>query len=121
MNTMQNSDAALAAATPEEERGMAMKVRQFVDTIKMASLAALTVFSADAAQGEDAYIESDGNVLDGENDSKCEVLWERRNSSAGPVVYGVRPVSPVGGKEVLGTESTAEVAMTPPAMCLMLR
>ena len=40
-----------------------MKARQFVDTIKMASLAALTVFSADAAQGEDAYIESDGTSV----------------------------------------------------------
>ena len=63
MNSDHNSAAALATATPEEERGMAMKVRQFVDTIKMASLAALTVFSADAAQGEDAYIESDGTSV----------------------------------------------------------
>ena len=63
MNSDQNSAAALATATLEEERGMAMKVRQFVDTIKMASLAALTVFSADAAQGEDAYIESDGTSV----------------------------------------------------------
>lgn len=62
MNNDQNSAAALAAATLEEG-GIAMKVRQFVDTIKIASLAALTVFTADAAQSEDPYIESDGTTI----------------------------------------------------------
>ena len=98
-----------------------MKSRICANCRSAAIVATMMALAAPAVFAEDAYIESDGNVLDGENDSECEVLWERRNSSAGPVVYGVRPVFPVGGKEVLGAESTAEVAMTPPGMCLILR
>ena len=63
----------------------------------------------------------DGDVIADANGLEVKVDWEHRKSSAGPLVYGVTPVFLVGGEEVLGAETTAEVTMTPAGMTLLVR
>ena len=60
--TKMNIKQKAAMETPDDG-GISMRLRQFVDTVKIATLAALTVSAAPSAQAEDAYIESDGTTV----------------------------------------------------------